>query len=164
MSETTNNNNELGNQAGKPQVETPVTPVSETLVYTSSNQATESVKTVAPTQSPIQQTVPVQNSNYAKVNQMNHTIPVQSAEENYDTTPMTMKDWVLTILAGWIPCCGNIILYCIWAFGKSGNLNRRNYCRVMLIIWGIAVVFYCFIGLLYGSLLISVFDLMGAYY
>lgn len=38
-----------------------------------------------------------------------------------------------------IPCVG-IILYFVWAFGKNGNINRRNYCRAYLIIMGIAVL------------------------
>lgn len=63
---------------------------------------------------------------------------------NYDTgmdqSPMTMGDWLLTILImTFIPCVG-IILYFVWAFGKNGNINRSNYCRAYLIIMGIAII------------------------
>ena len=57
-----------------------------------------------------------------------------------DQSPMTMGDWLLTILImTFIPCVG-IILYFVWAFGKNGNINRRNYCRAYLIIMGIAII------------------------
>lgn len=56
-----------------------------------------------------------------------------------DTTPLSLGEWLLTLLAGIIPCAG-IILYFIWAFGKSGNLHRRNFCRAYLILEGIGLV------------------------
>ena len=121
---------------------------------------------VPPVQPPVQETA--SNTNYANNNTMNYqsnyTAPVQATDEGYDTTPMEMKDWVLTILALLIPCCGNIILYCIWAFGKKGNINRRNFCRAALIFLGIRLAIYLFIGLIYGSLFMSLFNTMGRYY
>lgn len=56
-----------------------------------------------------------------------------------DTTPLSMGEWLLTLLAAMIPCAG-LVLYFIWAFSKSGNLNRRNFCRAYLIIQAIAIV------------------------
>lgn len=63
-----------------------------------------------------------------------------SYDTGMDQSPMSMGDWLLTILImTFIPCVG-IILYFVWAFGKNGNINRRNYCRAYLIIMGIAVL------------------------
>lgn len=59
--------------------------------------------------------------------------------QGMDTSPMSVTDWLLTILASVIPCAG-IILYFIWAFSKTGNLNRRNFCRAQLIVMGILFV------------------------
>ncbi|MFR7444306.1 MAG: hypothetical protein ACLUUO_13510 [Sellimonas intestinalis] len=56
------------------------------------------------------------------------------SQGEWDSTPLTMGDWLLTLLAAFIPCCGGIILYCYWAFAKQGNLHRRNFCRAALII------------------------------
>lgn len=56
-----------------------------------------------------------------------------------DTSPMSLGDWLLTILALMIPCAG-IILYFVWAFGKDVNVNRRNYCRAALIVQGVTLV------------------------
>lgn len=67
-----------------------------------------------------------------------------------DMTPMSMGDWVLTILALFIPCAG-IIIYFIWAFGKKGNINRRNYCRAYLTIYGVIMIIYLIIALVFGA-------------
>ena len=71
-------------------------------------------------------------------------IPYQTHTDSYeqemDTTPLTMGDWILTLLAAFIPCCGGIILYCYWAFAKKGNLHRRNFCRAALIIEAVLII------------------------
>lgn len=56
-----------------------------------------------------------------------------------DTTPLSMGEWLLTLLAGIVPCAG-IILYFIWAFSRTGNIHRRNFCRAYLILEGIGIV------------------------
>ena len=61
-----------------------------------------------------------------------------------DTSPMSMGDWLLTILAVLLPCAG-VILYFVWAFGSRGNINRRNYSRAMLIVMGGFLVIYVMI-------------------
>lgn len=66
-----------------------------------------------------------------------------------DTSPMSMGDWVLTILAQMIPCAG-IILYFIWAFGKNGNVNRRNFCRAFLIIEAVMIVLAIMLTVVFG--------------
>ena len=66
-----------------------------------------------------------------------------------DTSPLTMGDWLLTLLASMIPCAG-IILVFIWAFGKNGNVNRRNFCRAQLIITGVLIVIYIIVILVWG--------------
>ncbi len=71
-----------------------------------------------------------------------------------DNSPMSMGDWVLTILAFMIPCAG-LILYFVWAFGKNGNINRRNYCRAYLIILAVVVVIYIVIFAVSGVAIIS---------
>lgn len=84
-----------------------------------------------------------------------------NGEEGYDTTPMSMGDWLLTLLAALIPCCGGIILYFVWAFSKKGNLNRRNYCRAALIIQGAGIVICIIMWIIMGS---ALFSALGYYY
>jgi hypothetical protein len=54
---------------------------------------------------------------------------------------MTTKDWLITLILLAIPFV-NIILFIVWAFSSSGNLNRRNYCRAGLILLAVFLVIY----------------------
>ena len=101
-----------------------------------------------------------QNQQYAGggVDNYNYNVnsaPAYNGEEGYDTSPMTMGDWLLVLLASFIPCCGGIILYFVWAFSKKGNINRRNYCRAALIIQGAGLVLVLLIYLIMGSAILS---------
>lgn len=93
--------------------------------------------------------------NYQQQYQDNYNYNVGSNTEYHqtydrmDTSPMSMGDWLLTLLAMMIPCAG-IVLYFVWAFGKSGNINRRNFCRAQLIITGAVLVLYMILILIFG--------------
>lgn len=77
------------------------------------------------------------NNNYNSQN--NCQIP----PKQMDLSPLSTGEWLLTMIVGIIPCAG-LILYIIWAFGNSGNLNRRNYCRASLILQVISYVLVIF--------------------
>lgn len=94
------------------------------------------------------------NQNYAQDNYNYNVGNNTGYNRNYDTgmdqSPMSMGDWLLTILImTFIPCVG-IILYFVWAFGKNGNINRRNYCRAYLIIMGIALALALIVMIIVG--------------
>ena len=61
-----------------------------------------------------------------------------------DTRPMTVSDWMFTLLVLAIPLV-NIVMYLVWAFSSTGNVNRQNFCKAsiywFLIILGIYLVF-----------------------
>ena len=59
----------------------------------------------------------------------------------HDTSPMSTKDWILTLIVMFLPCI-NIIMMFVWAFSGSGNLNRRNYCRAYLLIMAVLFGLY----------------------
>ena len=77
------------------------------------------------------------NNNYNSQN--NYQMP----PKQMDLSPLSTGEWLLTLIVGIIPCAG-LILYIIWAFGNSGNLNRRNYCRASLILQVISYVLVAF--------------------
>lgn len=62
-----------------------------------------------------------------------------------DTSTMSMKDWVITLLISYIPLVGLIMLF-IWAFDSTTNLNKKNWAKAsllwMLIGIGIAILFF----------------------
>ena len=53
------------------------------------------------------------------------------ANEYTDTRPMTVGDWMLTLLVLAIPIV-NLIMYLVWALSSYGNINRRNFCRASI--------------------------------
>ena len=77
------------------------------------------------------------NNNYNSQN--NYQMP----PKQMDLSPLSTGEWLLTLIVGIIPCAG-LILYIIWAFSNSGNLNRRNYCRASLILQVISYVLVIF--------------------
>lgn len=88
------------------------------------------------------------NNNYNSQN--NYQMP----SKQLDPSPLSTGEWILTLIVGIIPCVG-LILYIIWAFSNSGNLNRRNYCRASLIIQVISyvlVIFFVVIAVIGGSM------------
>lgn len=81
--------------------------------------------------------------------QQNYSNHPNSPYDGMDTSPLTMGDWLLTLLACMIPCAGTI-LSLVWAFGKHGNINRRNFCRAQLIITAVVLVLYIIVVLIWG--------------
>jgi hypothetical protein len=70
-----------------------------------------------------------------------------------DTTPMTVKNWLITILVLAIPFV-NIIMYFVWAFSDSGNVNRKSYCQATLLFIAIiiaAVITFGVIGSMFST-------------
>ncbi|MFI3170981.1 MAG: hypothetical protein R3Y58_01225 [Eubacteriales bacterium] len=64
-------------------------------------------------------------------------------------TPMSVMEWLLTILVLVIPCVG-FCVYIYWAFSKSVNTNRRNYCRASLILTLIGIILYIILLVVIG--------------
>lgn len=74
-----------------------------------------------------------------------------------DESVMTMGDWILTLIVGFIPCVG-FILYLVWAFSKTGNVNRRNYCRASLIVGAVLIVLYLIFVIVFGAAIFSAYN------
>jgi len=74
-----------------------------------------------------------------------------------DTSVMRTKDWIVTYLVMMIPCIGFIMMF-VWAFGSSGNVNRRNYARAILIIIGIVIALYLVVAIIFGVVLGSMWN------
>lgn len=72
--------------------------------------------------------------------------------QGMSTTPLTVGEWLITLLLLLVPCVG-IIMYFVWAFGKTGNLNRRNFCRAGLILYAVCLVLYILIIVVFGAAL-----------
>lgn len=113
--------------------------------------------------------IPKEDISYSYGERTRDGMPYQTQgnqyQEEWDTTPLTMGDWLLTLLAGFIPCCGGIILYCYWAFARRGNIHRRNFCRAALIIQAVLIVLliiFLILVVIIGS--VSYGETMSDYY
>jgi len=68
-----------------------------------------------------------------------------------DTRPMTIGDWMITLLVLAIPIV-NLIMYLVWAFGSGGNVNRKTFCQASLIWFLIIVSISILLAVLGGAL------------
>lgn len=66
--------------------------------------------------------------------------------------PMTVGDWVITLLAICLPCVG-LLIYIYWAVSKETNVNRQNFCRAWLIVVGIILVLWLIFFGTFGMIL-----------
>ena len=58
--------------------------------------------------------------------------------------PMSVGEWLLTMLVLAIPCV-NLIMLFVWGFGSSEKKSRANYCKAQLIwmvIWTVILVLF----------------------
>ena len=78
----------------------------------------------------------------------------QNRNEQLDSSPMDLKDWILTLIVLLIPCVG-IVMYFVWAFSSNGNINRRNFCRAQLIIFAALLGIYLVLFVLFGAFAIT---------
>lgn len=74
--------------------------------------------------------------------------------ENYNDpqleTPMTVGDWVVTLILSSIPIVGFVLLL-VWAFGSSAPKNKSNWAKatliMILIVFVLFVLWFLFMGM-----------------
>ena len=66
-------------------------------------------------------------------------------------TPMTIGDWLITIIITYIPFVGLIMLF-VWAFGDGAHPSKKSWAQATLIMVAIMIV----LAILFFSLLASV--------
>ena len=107
-------------------------------------------ETVQPQKSARQQEY--QQPNYQQTNYQYQGYKQQYGVNNNDS-PLTVGQYIGTILLGSIPFAG-FILFIVWAFSSDVNINKRNLCRAYLILMLVAVAIY----ILLIILLVGVFS------
>lgn len=67
--------------------------------------------------------------------------------------PVSILDWVGTILLALVPCVG-LIMYIIWGFSPDTKKSKANYCKASLIIGLVIVAVYIlFFVIILGSMI-----------
>lgn len=72
--------------------------------------------------------------------------------------PMTMGEWLVTILITCIPLIGIIMLF-VWAFGSGVKPSKSNWAKANLIWMAISFVFCC----MFFSTIIAALSGMSGY-
>ncbi|HIW20454.1 MAG TPA: hypothetical protein H9887_00295, partial [Candidatus Dorea intestinavium] len=98
-----------------------------------------------------------QNYNYNQGSYNQNT----SMDPMLDNTPLTLKEWIITLILVAIPCVG-IVMLIMWAVSKAGNINRKRFAQAQLIIGAAAVIIYLLIMLIFGASFMTMFG--GGYY
>lgn len=81
---------------------------------------------------------------------------LQQLQKQYENRPMSVADWVGSILLLLIPIA-NIVLLFVWAFGGNAPLSKRNWARAHLLI--LAVVFGLYIVIIVAALMVGLSSL-----
>jgi branched-subunit amino acid transport protein AzlD len=65
--------------------------------------------------------------------------------------PMSVKDWLITLLLMAIPVVGIVLLF-VYAFGNNENVNKQNWAKAQLIMLAIVLALVIFFLVLFGSI------------
>ncbi len=85
------------------------------------------------------------------------SMPADNQQNNFLQKPLTIGDWILTLIVLSIPLVGFIFLL-YWALSSTSNVNRKNYCIAVLIIG--LIIAALFIALMFLGVFAS---FMGEY-
>lgn len=77
--------------------------------------------------------------------------------------PISMGDWLVTLLLVTFVPCVNIVLMFVWAFSKKEKKSKSNYFKAQLIMSGIMIVFYIILFSAFWVYIAAIFSNMGYY-
>ena len=76
--------------------------------------------------------------------------------------PMTMGEWMITLLIMWIPCV-NIIMAFVWAFSSKEKKSKSNYFKAYLIFMAIGIVLSIIFFVIMGVSMASIVNEAALY-
>ncbi len=90
---------------------------------------------------------------------MDNNLDYNKNEMSEQERPLSMGEWLVTLLILTFVPCVNIVMMFVWGFG-NGNVNRKRFCQAYLIIWAIMVVLMI---ILYGTVFSALMKAMTYY-
>ncbi len=87
---------------------------------------------------------------YEQSGYQGYQYPPQGGYQQELEEPVSMGEWLVTLLLITFVPCVNIILMFVWAFSKKEKKSKSNYFKAQLIISGIMIAFYIIIFLIFG--------------
>ena len=85
----------------------------------------------------------------------------QHPESNLEE-PMTLGEWLITMLIMLIPCV-NIIMAFVWAFSSKEKKSKSNYFKAWLIFMAIVIVLYIILLVVFGAAMAASFSAISTY-
>ncbi len=82
--------------------------------------------------------------------------PASNAAPNHQ--PVSLGEWMVTILITAIPLVGFIMLF-VWGFGSDTNTSKANWAKATLIWLAIMAAVYFVIFAIFGAAIISGMEL-----
>ena len=80
----------------------------------------------------------------------NETVQSNPVNDSPQYTPISVGEWVITIIIIAIPIVGFIMLF-VWGFGSNTQPSKANWAKATLIMIGISIVLsFLFLGSLLG--------------
>ncbi len=86
---------------------------------------------------------------------MDQQLPVSQP----NAEPMSVKDWIITLLITYIPLVGLIMLL-VWAFDSSTHPNKKNFAKASLVWMLIGIVLALIFFALFASMMMGVVGTM----
>ena len=68
--------------------------------------------------------------------------------------PLSVKDWLITLLLTAIPVVGLILLF-VWAFSSDTHPGKGNWAKAALIMYAIIIVLYILFFAVFGAAMLS---------
>ena len=87
--------------------------------------------------------------------------PSVQPESNLEE-PMTLGEWLITMLIMLIPCV-NIIMAFVWAFSSKEKKSKSNYFKAWLIFMAIVIVLYIILLVVFGAAMAASFSAISTY-
>jgi hypothetical protein len=78
-------------------------------------------------------------------------------------TPLTVGQWVGTLLLLCIPIV-NLILLFVWGFSEDTNISKKNFAKAYLIMMAIGVGISILLGILFFIFALAIAGSAGYYY
>lgn len=104
-----------------------------------------------------------QQNQYQPTNQYN---PYQQPGYQYNQEleePVSMGDWLGTLLLfSFVPCVGIILMF-VWAFGSNTKKSKANFCKAYLIMVLINIGVAILIGVLFGGAIAALLGSVSYY-
>lgn len=93
-----------------------------------------------------------QRSNYQQTDSKPYV--VNNYQNNNETRPTSVGDWILTLIITGLPVIGFICLL-IWAFSSGTSISKKNWAKANLIVMLIFSAITIFILIMFGGVILA---------